>query len=369
MNKKGFTLVELLGVIVLIAILAGLAVISVNHIINSGKMGLYKNYENTLENATRNYFIDNINDMPSVNSSKNISYNTLLNGKYIEEFKDPNKGDCSLSYTEVTRGENVGNNFNIKYKPCLICKNGEKINYISKDCSSEIEVNDTVVLTFNANGGTVSITSKELDKNSTTYGTLPEPTRDGYTFTGWYTQETGGTKVLSTTPFTYGTSVQTLYAHWNKVLQSTTMTLSSSSGTISCGGSTSINVTTNGDGTLNCSTSNDTISSCSVNGTKVTISGKSGQSGSAIITVSQTEGTNYAATSEKYNLTINSCSSWHYVYYGNSGGDAWRCVHANCEEYCFNNVDNGVDWSCIDSESTPPLYARMETGKYCWCLY
>lgn len=50
-------------------------------------------------------------------------------------------------------------------------------------------------------------------KNGNTYGTLPTPTRTGYTFDGWYTSATGGTKVTSSTTVT-ATSNQTLYAHW-----------------------------------------------------------------------------------------------------------------------------------------------------------
>lgn len=44
-----------------------------------------------------------------------------------------------------------------------------------------------------------------------TYGTLPTPTKDGYSFLGWYT--TGGVKIEATTKVTI-TSNQTLYAQW-----------------------------------------------------------------------------------------------------------------------------------------------------------
>lgn len=47
------------------------------------------------------------------------------------------------------------------------------------------------------------------------YGDLPTPTRDGYIFDGWYTAETGGTRIIYTTYVTV-TSEQTLYAHWSK---------------------------------------------------------------------------------------------------------------------------------------------------------
>lgn len=45
------------------------------------------------------------------------------------------------------------------------------------------------------------------------YGTLPIPTRQGYTFDGWYTAKTGGSKVTDSTKVT-ATGDHTLYARW-----------------------------------------------------------------------------------------------------------------------------------------------------------
>ena len=67
-------------------------------------------------------------------------------------------------------------------------------------------------ITFNANGGSCSTANKTVMYNST-YGTLPTPTRSGYTFDGWYTSSTGGTKVTSSTKYTTEGNT-TLYAHW-----------------------------------------------------------------------------------------------------------------------------------------------------------
>lgn len=71
---------------------------------------------------------------------------------------------------------------------------------------------NTNTVTFNANGGTTSPTWKTVAYSSK-YGTLPTPGRTGYSFDGWYTAATGGTKV--TADSTKDTaSDQTLYAHW-----------------------------------------------------------------------------------------------------------------------------------------------------------
>jgi uncharacterized repeat protein (TIGR02543 family) len=51
-------------------------------------------------------------------------------------------------------------------------------------------------VTFNANGGSVSPTSKTM-ASGVAVGTLPTPTRTGYTFKGWFTAATGGTKILA----------------------------------------------------------------------------------------------------------------------------------------------------------------------------
>lgn len=67
-------------------------------------------------------------------------------------------------------------------------------------------------VSFNANGGSVSTSSITVTYGST-YGTLPTPTKTGYTFNGWYTSTNGGTKITSSTSVSI-TSAQTLYAQW-----------------------------------------------------------------------------------------------------------------------------------------------------------
>ena len=52
--------------------------------------------------------------------------------------------------------------------------------------------------------------------NGSTYGTLPTPSLSGYTFQGWYTSVTGGSKVTSSTKVNL-TGSQTLYARFAAV--------------------------------------------------------------------------------------------------------------------------------------------------------
>ena len=79
-------------------------------------------------------------------------------------------------------------------------------------------------VTANANGGTIPTTTgwtvasggatatKQVTYDST-YGTLPTPTRTGYTFNGWFTAQTGGSKVESSTTVKTASN-HTLYAQW-----------------------------------------------------------------------------------------------------------------------------------------------------------
>jgi len=68
---------------------------------------------------------------------------------------------------------------------------------------------------YNANGGKVKSSSKTVTYGSK-YSTLQSPTRARYTFLGWYTAKTGGTKIEASSAVKI-TETTTLYARWKKV--------------------------------------------------------------------------------------------------------------------------------------------------------
>lgn len=78
-------------------------------------------------------------------------------------------------------------------------------------------INDNVVVvSFKANGGTINASNREVTKG-TAYGELPIPSRNGYTFAGWYTAANGGERITSETIVSTADeqlSAQILYAHW-----------------------------------------------------------------------------------------------------------------------------------------------------------
>ncbi len=76
---------------------------------------------------------------------------------------------------------------------------------------------ESVTVTFDARGGTVSPASKAV-QNGASYGTLPTPTRSGYTFSGWYTSASGGLQVTASSTVSLSGNA-TLYAHWNNTVE------------------------------------------------------------------------------------------------------------------------------------------------------
>lgn len=74
-------------------------------------------------------------------------------------------------------------------------------------------------VTFHVNGGNnlaADVQSKQVTFD-TVYGALPQPTKSGYGFAGWFTAAEGGTEVTAETAVAV-TADQTLFAHW-KVLK------------------------------------------------------------------------------------------------------------------------------------------------------
>jgi len=77
---------------------------------------------------------------------------------------------------------------------------------------------NTYIISFNANGGSVPTQSKNI-VYATTYGytgTLPTASKTWNTFLGWFTDASGGTKIIDTTVMSTAVN-HTLYAHWLQI--------------------------------------------------------------------------------------------------------------------------------------------------------
>ena len=79
-----------------------------------------------------------------------------------------------------------------------------------------VTVGSLIYVDFYSQGGTPS-TYREPVANGGSFGSLPEPTRPGYTFEGWYTGTDGsGTKLTTSTVFDSNTPTQ-YYANWEEM--------------------------------------------------------------------------------------------------------------------------------------------------------
>ena len=102
----------------------------------------------------------------------------------------------------------------------LACEEIDGENYITFSDGEIVYINEDEFdnylsahrVSFDANGGTVTAEDKLIPLASA-FGELPVPTRDYYTFDGWYTAATGGTKITADSVMTSLTDI-TLYAHW-----------------------------------------------------------------------------------------------------------------------------------------------------------
>ncbi len=116
--------------------------------------------------------------------------------------------------------------------------------------------NRSYTANWSANGYTVSFNYNKpstatgtMSGNGTTskgvtyaaaYGTLPQPSMPGWTFDGWYTAASGGSKISATTTYTAAGN-QTLYAHWT--LNTYSISYNANGGSLS-GQKTSYNINT-----------------------------------------------------------------------------------------------------------------------------
>ncbi|MBE6161904.1 MAG: type II secretion system protein [Firmicutes bacterium] len=108
LNKKGFTLVELLAVIAVLGIIIGIATMNVISAINKSKSETQKEMIGNLKEAAVSYAVDHnykITKSSTDDCFKNsdtcvISVDTLKNNGYFEDNKGYCKGSISVQRTD-----------------------------------------------------------------------------------------------------------------------------------------------------------------------------------------------------------------------------------------------------------------------------
>ena len=133
MNKKGYTLIELLSVITLVAILLSVAVISYTTFINNANNRVYENYIDSMHEAAIMYFSKDSSRLPNRNETKYFCTNNCPVSNYIsmselglsDIYNPKNENDkCLDSYIIASRtNESV---ISIDYHIYLKCTDYEK---------------------------------------------------------------------------------------------------------------------------------------------------------------------------------------------------------------------------------------------------
>lgn len=113
MNKKGFTLVELLAVIAILGIIASIAIVSYNAIVENTRNKSYKNYESSMKSSAMLYIMD-------YGYKNKLTLTELISSNKLDEFNNPKSDNkCLSSYVSITRNNNDSSD--LTYKVCLIC--------------------------------------------------------------------------------------------------------------------------------------------------------------------------------------------------------------------------------------------------------
>lgn len=119
-NKKGFTLMELLAVIVILAIIALIAAPIIIQEVERSRTEVYNLNKKTMVEATKNYLSINLNKLPSlIGDTIELNLTELTSKNLIKEIDNPwNKNKCN-GYVLITKVNEQEYNYN----PYLNCFN------------------------------------------------------------------------------------------------------------------------------------------------------------------------------------------------------------------------------------------------------
>lgn len=144
---------------------------------------------------------------------------------------DYNGGNGTCTSGTVTKGDNyvicsegpsrTGYTFNGWSDGTNTYGTGETITNVQANITLTAQWQANIyTITFDANGGSVTPTTVDYTYDGAVVA-MPTPTRDGFRFEGWYTEQTGGTKWEDVGNTNKPTSNITLYAHWSELYSAT----------------------------------------------------------------------------------------------------------------------------------------------------
>ena len=124
-NKKGFTLVEILGAVVILAILAVVVIGAISYFVNKGK----EEYDNSLEKqfllAGQEYYSNYPDKLPDTKGSNFVTLAELRSLNIVkDDFVDAYGNVCSNEESAVMATSNGNKDYD--YKACLVCPGSSK---------------------------------------------------------------------------------------------------------------------------------------------------------------------------------------------------------------------------------------------------
>lgn len=136
LNNKGFTLVELLATIVILAMIGVISFVSINGVIEQNKIKNCENLENSIKSAAKEYVSDKRYNNSFVSSVQDMK--VLLGGRHLINNKNLS-GDV---YNPFDNEDNITNISDNSKKDKLFIQVFLKENYTAKDVDIYYDKND-----------------------------------------------------------------------------------------------------------------------------------------------------------------------------------------------------------------------------------
>lgn len=147
MNKKGFTLIEVIAVITIIGVLSGTVIAGVGGSLNKSHEDYCASQVDMMIVSGRDYFHDRTTLLPlEIGAETCVDLSTLTNSKYIEQMKDYQGALCNPTNSKVCATKVTGSNYYYAgYLDCGKCATD----------NTKKENQSTPEITFNPSSGKV----------------------------------------------------------------------------------------------------------------------------------------------------------------------------------------------------------------------
>ena len=197
-NKKAFTMVELLAVLVILGIIMAIAVPTISYFLKGNSSDYYSKLERTISASSQDFFNDYRVNLPKdIGNIKKINITTLTSQKYITDILGIDKKNCE--------GDVVAqklSNGNYSYTTCLKCEKKQDGSYgytsTAKECGYSEENNNKYTILIDGLG----------DKNS-----IRIPQAESYTIPNAkvYVNNQALSSTIKPTPISINTNILTTY--------------------------------------------------------------------------------------------------------------------------------------------------------------